>query len=79
MSNYEQPKPTLHKEFFVNQRVRYTYGDIGVTGTGTIIGIASMHVIFVYIVLLDEPIDSEIVKGWRGLAIPGTQLQELKE
>jgi len=44
--------------------------------TGTIVGIASMHVIFCYIVLLDK---SLIVEGetYRALSIPGTLLKPM--
>jgi len=43
---------------------------------GTIIGIASMHIIFCYIVLLDSPV---MVQGetYRAISVPGILLKPL--
>ena len=54
-------QPTLHKPFSVNTRIKlphYFSSDKDTPLFGTVVGIASMHVIFNYIVLLDKPIQT---------------------
>lgn len=48
-------KPTLHHPVPMNARVIIPdyYGPF--VKTGTVVGVASMHVVFTYIVLLDKP------------------------
>lgn len=52
-------QPTLHKPVPMGQRVRVPKHYLGKDATGTVEGISFMHVIFVYIVRLDEPHPSE--------------------
>lgn len=47
--------PTLHKDIPLQTRVRIDKQYLGREVTGTVGGIASAHVIFHYIVVLDEP------------------------
>ena len=54
-------EPTLHKPIPMETRVRFPRG-LNPNATdyqyGTVVGVASLHVLFTYIVLLDEPMDS---------------------
>lgn len=54
-------EPALHKAVPMQARVRFPelYLGPGKRNTGTVAGIAALHVIFTYIVLLDEPIKTE--------------------
>jgi len=71
-------EPSFHKNFQINQRVSCCIcPETDIRITGTIIGIASMHVIFNYVILLDESLTLLGYEGWRGLSIPGTELKEL--
>jgi hypothetical protein len=78
-------KPILHRDFQVNERVEYDFGSIsgeyssGIKGTGRIIGIASKHVIFTYIVLLDKPLELPDFEGWEALIVPGGQLKPIDD
>lgn len=47
--------PTLHKDVPLQTRVRVDAQYLGKEVTGTVAGIASIHVIFHYIVILDQP------------------------
>jgi hypothetical protein len=72
-------KPMLHKEFLIDERVAFDFGDgSSLKGTGTIVGIASMHVIFTYIVLLDRPLNVESFENWKAFTVPGGQLRSLE-
>jgi hypothetical protein len=65
--------PTLHKPVPLQTRVQIPESYLGPTATsftGRVVGIASMHVIFTYIVLLDQtlqtdegPTDAVVVPG----------------
>lgn len=46
---------------------------LGKSATGTVVGIASIHVVFQYIVLLDEPVESEFGQQ-RAVVCGGPQL-----
>ena len=63
-------EPTLHKPVPMETRVRYA----GTDHVGTIVGVASMHVVFMYIVLLDTPIDSPEGRV-RAIVAGGPQLE----
>jgi hypothetical protein len=55
-SEFVRYEPALHKNVPMGARVvvpSYAGG-----GTGTVVGISSVHILFSYIVLLDVPIDS---------------------
>lgn len=72
-------KPTLHKEVPIGTRVYipsmyYSYKDKRYTGT--VAGIASMHVVFGYIVILDEEIPSEF-GDLKAIVVYGSQLEGL--
>lgn len=64
-------KPTLHLEVPIGSRVLIptTYRNDGKSRAGTVIGVSSMHVIFTYIILLDEPIGE-----CSGVAVNGPEL-----
>lgn len=64
-------EPDLHKPVPMNARVivpAYAGG-----GTGTVVGISSYHMIFSYIVLLDNPIEKEDGPH-QAFAVHGTDL-----
>lgn len=64
--------PTLHYEIPIGTRV--TVGQPYCSErNGTIVGISSCHVIFTYIVLLDEPVDS-VYGQMRAIAVNGPEL-----
>jgi hypothetical protein len=71
--------PTLHPDFEIGIRVKAELGE-GVTVTGKITGVSHMHVIFSYIILLDEPLE---VPGWKTpwetIVIPGGQLTPIEK
>lgn len=48
-------KPTLHKPVPMGARVRIPRHYLGKEATGTVWGISMVHVVFVYIVILDDP------------------------
>jgi hypothetical protein len=68
-------KPSLHKPVPMESRVivpkHYLDRD---DVKGTVVGVASMHVIFTYIVLLDEPIDTEY-GTCRAIVVNGPELR----
>ena len=67
--------PKMHKEFMLNERVTYKiHRESDEKFVGTIVGVSSIHVINIYIVLLDEPLTLPGYEGWRAIAIPGTEL-----
>lgn len=60
-SNFPLPTinlPTLHQPIPMETRVRVPKHYLGHEAVRTVVGISFMHVIFSYIVLLDEPISS---------------------
>lgn len=72
-------EPTLHKSVPLQTRVR-TIKDSGYpVVTGRVVGVASIHIIFTYIVLLDEPIllpgAWEEVERHDAITVPGTALE----
>lgn len=70
-----QPGPTMHKPVPMGTRVRRPL-DRG-TGyphfVGTVVGIASCHVIYHYIVVIDQPIDVDN-EMHSTISVPGTLL-----
>ena len=68
-----QPKPAFHKEIPMQTRVRVRYQPELV---GTVEGVSNAHVVFHYIVRLDEETYLEalglLVKS---IAVPGTELE----
>lgn len=67
-------QPQLHAAIPMESRVQVDASIHLMAPTGTVIGVASMHVIFIYIVFLDQTllIDDEWV---RAITVPGSQLQ----
>lgn len=66
--------PTLHHPVPLGTRVRIQPGTPNEkTFPGTVAGIASMQVIFIYIVILDTPIENEYGSN-KAVAVPGTCL-----
>lgn len=59
MNNPDVTQPTLHKPVPMRTRVRLPKHYLGPHVTGTVAGIAFMHVIFSYIVILDEEYNSD--------------------
>lgn len=51
----ERLMPTLHKPVPLQTRVRVHESYLGHEVRGTVAGIASQHVVFMYIIVLDEP------------------------
>lgn len=72
--------PTLHHPVELETRVRFpknwSSGDPEKPGHhyGTVIGVSFVHIVFHYIVLLDEPIDTPEGKV-RGVTLPGPLLE----
>lgn len=70
-------KPTLHRDWQVGQRIQADLNE-GFFVPGRIAGIAMEHAIFIYIVLLDTPIQ---VPGhdvpWEAVTVPGGQIHEV--
>lgn len=66
--------PTMHKPVPMNSRVRIPTEYLGYPTTGTVVGIGAMHVIFLYIVLLDKPHASEHGEI-RAMTVGGSQLE----
>lgn len=69
-------KPTMHEDFQMETAVVVDETVYPGAITGTIIGIALMHVIFHYIVLLDVPIEVE-GETFRGISVSGTLLKKI--
>ena len=71
--------PTLHKPVPLQTKVRTIKGSGFPQVTGRVVGISAMHVIFTYIVLLDEPLfplGPELSDGRHdAIAVPGTALE----
>lgn len=49
-------QPTLHRPIPMSSRVIVSDGFLEKESSGTVVGIAYQHVIFGYVVLLDEPV-----------------------
>jgi hypothetical protein len=64
--------PTLHKPVPIGSKVRVEDTSI----TGEVVGISSMHVIFQYIILLDNPIEDEYGIH-KAIVYPGSLLEAL--
>lgn len=74
-----QLKPTLHEEFHVGDEVEIS--DIPYVSHGTIVGIATSHVVFSYIIELPKPISVPNYPGqdWKCVIVFGGQLKLLKK
>lgn len=66
-------QPSLHKPIPMNSRVVVPAHYLGKGVSGRVVGISSMHVIFIYIVLLDVPIDSEYGR-MEAISVSGSEL-----
>ncbi len=72
--------PTLHKPVPMNTRAvvpaEYEFDDSvpNKVRVGTVVGIAHMHAVFHYIVLLDEPFQSEFGEQ-RAIVLSGSQIE----
>lgn len=75
-TNLHKPRyePTLHKPVPMGVRVVIPEYFVGKKMKGEVAGISSMHVIFHYIVLLDEPIESEFGLQ-KAITVGGPQLE----
>lgn len=72
MMDVPQLKPTLHPDYAVPSRVIVHPSMTGREMSGEIVGIATCHIIFTYIVLLDEPLQVPgYDKPWRAISVPG--------
>ena len=69
-------KPSMHEDFDVGLRVVVGREVHPGLLTGTIAGIASMHVMFTYIVLLDTPIPMD-GETWSAITVSGCSLRRL--
>lgn len=69
--------PTLHLPVPLQTRVKLSPTILGSTVSGTVAGYSSKHVIFVYIVILDEPHrhDNEVHTA---VVVPGTELMNME-
>lgn len=66
-------EPSLHKSVPIGARVRVPSHYLGHAAVGTVVGISSVHIIFFYIVLMDEPFPSEYGEC-RALTVSGSEL-----
>lgn len=69
-------EPTLHKPVLLNTKVLIPtyYHQEEDRKSGVVVGIASIHVIFSYIVLLDEPLET-IFGQMRTVVVNGPELE----
>lgn len=71
-------KPTMHQDFAVGTKVRVARMLPSYDGLeGVITGVASMHVIFIYIITLKEPLNIPGHEGWTTIAVNGGQLNAI--
>ena len=70
-------QPTLHKPIPMGAKVRVPDNYLGRPATGEVVGIASMHVIFIYIVLLDVPYEDKDYGTFRAITVQGSELSDL--
>ena len=70
--------PTLHKPVPMYSRVKIPkrYHGLDEDVIGTIVGVSSVHVIFTYIVYLDNELKSSF-GSVRGIVVPGPELEGL--
>ena len=75
-------KPALHQEFFVGDRVRITGMGSELEGKeGRVGGIGTAHIVFQYIVILDEPLpppEQWPGASWEGILVPGGCMEPLR-
>ena len=65
--------PTMHPDYPIGARVSAKlFQESNIEIIGTIIGVASTHVIFHYIILMDSPVPFAGYDGWKAFSIPGT-------
>lgn len=67
-------QPGLHYPIPMNTRVRIPDSYLGRRSMGTVVGISSMQIVFMYIVLLDEPYQAEFGEI-RALTVLGSELE----
>lgn len=70
-------KPTLHKSIPMNTAVRLPVDWLGHEATGVVVGVATMHVVFMYIVLLDVPHQDKDFGEIRAVTVGGPQLESV--
>lgn len=68
------PKPTMHRPVPMNTHVVIPALFLGKEVTGTVVGIASVHVIYQYIVQLDRPHQDPDLGEIRVILVDGCQL-----
>lgn len=70
-------KPGMHKSIPMGTKVIVpeTYG-LGKKVSGRVAGIASFHIIFHYIIILDKPIKA-YNETWEAVVVPGTELESI--
>lgn len=68
--------PTLHKPVPMGTKVRLPETWLSQAMTGEVVGISAIHVIFMYIILLDEPVKTEFGVQ-RACVCGGSQLDGL--
>jgi hypothetical protein len=69
-------KPTLHKPVPMGTRVRLPkHYDLLSCNTGEVAGVASQHVIFQYIVILDVPFESDSLGICKAVTCTGGELE----
>jgi hypothetical protein len=72
-------QPTMHKPIKMGTRVRFKAGSVSTDlynrMTGEVQGVASMNVIFIYIVSVDVPFDIPELGLCKCIAVPGTSLE----
>lgn len=69
----ESLKPTLHYPVPMNTRVRIPDSYLNRKSFGTVVGVSSSHIVFLYIVLLDEPFQADFGEI-RALSVIGSEL-----
>lgn len=75
--------PTLHPDYPIGMRVRVPVWGGQVPDeplvTGTITGIASIDIVFTYIITLDEPLPNKSHKDWITIPVWGTLIKPESE
>lgn len=73
-------KPTMHPDYPIGLRckVKLTQ-ESNEEFVGTITGVASIHIVYTYIVTLDKPLTLPGFEGWTTIAGWGTLIQPLEQ
>jgi len=64
--------PTFHPDYPIGSKVAFKFtSDSQEELTGKIVGVASAHVFFNYIILLDKPLPYPDYENWKAISLSG--------